>query len=62
MIGIGNILVTVGIIFLVYLFFKTRKTIKEIEQSKKNIEKIFLYGAKSICATEMNKSQPPIIS
>jgi hypothetical protein len=40
---IDNVIVCLGAVFLIVIFVKARKTIREIETSRKNIENIFLH-------------------
>lgn len=40
---IDNIIVCLSVIFLIIIFVKSKKTIKEINNSRKKIEKVFLH-------------------
>ena len=40
---IDNLITLFGVVFLIVLFVKAKKDIKEIEQSRANIEKTFLH-------------------
>lgn len=56
---LDNLLVVIGTIFLGVIAYKLKNTIKEIEESKKNIELIFLNKK---LGTHSNQSQSPHIT
>jgi hypothetical protein len=40
---IGNIIVLLGILFVINIFIKAKKTVKDINTSRENIERVFLH-------------------
>ena len=63
---IDNILTVLGIIFGVYILLRTRRTLKDLRRSQKNVEEIFLYGSKNVerlrLSTKSNKVEPSVLS